>query len=159
MESPPLRRIAPATPAPRMRSLFAALTMPSTSISVMSPCWMRMRSARDFIIHFPAGVWSWLPVLRIMLSVIIHATARFAAQAAFLHVLLEQRIGTVFFAQCLVEIFQDLEADVEADEIHHFERAHGIVETELDGLIDVCGRGDAGFEHGEGFIADERVEA
>src|SRR5208282_5355691 len=38
--------MAPATPAPRMRSLLAALTMASTSMSVMSPNWMRMRSVR-----------------------------------------------------------------------------------------------------------------
>src|SRR5712692_2897734 len=37
---PPLRRIAPATPAPRIRSLLAALTIASTAISVMSP-WVK----------------------------------------------------------------------------------------------------------------------
>src|SRR5258708_21692620 len=36
--SPPLRRIAPATPPRSCRTLFAALTMASTSISVRSPC-------------------------------------------------------------------------------------------------------------------------
>src|SRR5271166_6071583 len=32
-----------------MRSLLAAFTMASTSMSVMSPCWMMMRSVRGFI--------------------------------------------------------------------------------------------------------------
>src|SRR3984893_18807549 len=36
--SPPFRRMAPATPPPSCKSLFAALTMASTSISVRSPC-------------------------------------------------------------------------------------------------------------------------
>src|ERR1700739_2680187 len=91
IDSPPLRRIAPATPARRMRSLFAALTMASTSMSVMSPCWMRMRSVKGFIVRFPAGMGSWFRVLRIILTVIIHATARLAFEAAYPHVLLEQR--------------------------------------------------------------------
>src|SRR5436190_5005145 len=37
IRGPPLRRIAPATPAPRIRSLLAALTIASTATSVMSP--------------------------------------------------------------------------------------------------------------------------
>src|SRR5438105_9931881 len=49
MASPPFRRIAPATPPPRIKSLFAALTMTSVSISVRSPCWMTILSASDFI--------------------------------------------------------------------------------------------------------------
>src|SRR5215472_943916 len=49
MASPPLRRMAPATPPPRIKSLFAALTMASVSISVKSPCWMRILSARGFL--------------------------------------------------------------------------------------------------------------
>src|SRR3990167_541053 len=38
IEGPPFRLIAPATPPPSIRSLFAAFTMASTSISVRSPC-------------------------------------------------------------------------------------------------------------------------
>src|SRR4029077_17756545 len=37
-ESPALRRITPARPPPSLRSLLAALTMASASISVRSPC-------------------------------------------------------------------------------------------------------------------------
>src|SRR6266436_1347934 len=43
------RALSPATPAPRMRSLLAALTMASTSISVRSPCWIWMRSVSAVI--------------------------------------------------------------------------------------------------------------
>src|SRR5205823_7779389 len=39
IDGPPRRRIAPATPPPRTRSLLAALTMASTSCSTRSP-WM-----------------------------------------------------------------------------------------------------------------------
>src|ERR1700683_2046093 len=51
--SPPFRRIAPATPPPNCRSLLAAFTMASVSISVRSPCWMMMRLA-NFMAHPPA---------------------------------------------------------------------------------------------------------
>src|ERR1700688_227440 len=45
ISSPPLRPIAPATPPPSCRSLFAALTMASVSMSVRSPCWITIASA------------------------------------------------------------------------------------------------------------------
>src|SRR5579864_1210078 len=56
MASPPFRRTAPATPPPRIKSLFAALTMASVSISVRSPCWITILSASGFIARafFPA---------------------------------------------------------------------------------------------------------
>src|ERR1700680_5337074 len=38
MPSPALRRMTPARPPPSLRSLLAALTMASTSLSVRSPC-------------------------------------------------------------------------------------------------------------------------
>src|SRR5689334_10729010 len=41
--------MAPATPPPKIKSLFAALTMASVSISVRSPCSMTTFSERDFI--------------------------------------------------------------------------------------------------------------
>src|ERR1700688_973644 len=37
IDGPPFARIAPATPPPRIRSLFAALTIASTGASVRSP--------------------------------------------------------------------------------------------------------------------------
>src|SRR5882757_5190001 len=40
--------MAPATPAPNSKSLFAALTIASTAMSVMSPCWITIRSRIDF---------------------------------------------------------------------------------------------------------------
>ena len=60
-------------------------------------------------------------MVRVVMSVIIHAASRFAAEAAFSNILLEQRTGPIFFAKRLVQIFQDLQPHIEADEIHHFE--------------------------------------
>src|SRR5690348_422532 len=57
ISSPPFRRMAPATPPPKIKSLFAALTMASVSISVRSPCWITILSASGFIASafFPAA--------------------------------------------------------------------------------------------------------
>src|SRR4029077_136745 len=49
-ESPALRRITPARPPPSLRSLLAALTMASASISVRSPCCKTMVSVM-FMAH------------------------------------------------------------------------------------------------------------
>src|SRR5215813_2996428 len=58
---PPLRRIAPATPAPSCKRVLAAFTTASTSASVMSPCW---RTTLDFqLIREVFGFWSLRPVL------------------------------------------------------------------------------------------------
>src|SRR5436190_20871245 len=40
--------MAPATPALSSKSLFAELTIASTAMSVMSPCWITIRSRIDF---------------------------------------------------------------------------------------------------------------
>src|SRR6266852_1509427 len=50
ISSPPLRRMAPATPPPKIKSLLAAFTMASVSISVKSPCWITILSEIDFVI-------------------------------------------------------------------------------------------------------------
>src|SRR5580658_4678387 len=42
--------MAPATPPPSWRSLFAALTMASVSMSVRSPCWMTIFSESPLVI-------------------------------------------------------------------------------------------------------------
>jgi len=82
----------------------------------------------------------------------VDAAARFAAEAALLDVLAEERAGLVFFAEGGVEVFEDFQADVEADEVDHLEGAHRVIEAELDGFVDVGSGGDACFEHGEASL-------
>ena len=96
---------------------------------------------------------------RLVMSVIIHAASTFSAQPAFLNILAQQRIRTIFFAERLMQIFQDLQPDIEPHEIDHLERAHWMIQSQLDGFIDIRGRSDSGFEHGEGFIANQCVDA
>ena len=67
--------------------------------------------------------------------------------------------GAEFLAQRFVQVFEDVQAGVEADEVNQFERTHGMVEAELEGLVDVCGGGDAFLQHVEGFVADDGVDA
>jgi len=75
-------------------------------------------------------------------GIVVDAVAGFAAEAALLDVLAEERAGLVFFAEGGVEVFEDFQADVEADEVDHFEGAHRVIEAELDGFVDVGGGGD-----------------
>src|SRR5438093_495976 len=86
--------MAPATPPPKIKSLFAALTMASVSISVRSPCSMTILSKSDFI----AGVKLLRSRLtfffcRFLLGIIIDSEAclRRAHQLHYLH--LRHRIG------------------------------------------------------------------
>jgi len=92
-------------------------------------------------------------------GIVVHTAAGFAAEAALLDVLAEERAGFVFFTESGVEIFEDFQTDIEADEIDHFKRAHRVIEAELHGFIDVSGGGDACFEHSESFVADKGVDA
>src|SRR5579862_1820323 len=54
---PPLRRIAPATPPPSCRSLFAAFTIASVSISVRSPCEIWIRCAKNAAPTIGSAPW------------------------------------------------------------------------------------------------------
>src|SRR5260370_33110853 len=127
ISSPPLRRMAPATPAPRIKSLLAALTIESVAISVRSPCWITILSAIDFIvesIHFsPAQLC--FSFRGFLFCVIVNATAALAPQPSFLNVLPQQGIRPVLFAQRLMQIFQNLQPHVQPHKINQLERSHG----------------------------------
>src|SRR5260221_401410 len=58
-----------------------------------------------------------------------------------------------------MEIFENFQANIEANEVDHFEGAHRMIQAELDGFVDVGGGGDASFEHRERFVSDERIDA
>src|ERR1700680_2736683 len=153
--------MAPATPPPCRRSLFAALTMASTSISVRSPFSSTTFSAMP--IHAPARR-AVLPapssiLLLLRRGIVVDAAAGFAPEPPGLHVLREQRAGAVLFTQRLVKIFEDAEAHVETDQVHGFEWAHGVVQAELQGLVNVGRAGDAGFQHMERLVADHGVNS
>src|SRR4029450_13560984 len=89
--------------------------------------------------------------------ILIHALSRFAPEAARLHVLCEQRTRAVFLPQAAVQVFQDAEPRVEADEIDELERAHGVIETELQCLVDVARGGHTFHRHVARLGADACV--
>jgi len=79
------------------------------------------------------------------LPVLEHSAAGFAAEAAGFHILRQEGAGAEFFAERFVEVFEDVEAGVEADQVDEFERAHGVVQAEFEGFVDVFGCGDASW--------------
>ena len=89
---------------------------------------------------------------------IVEAAGGFAAEVAGGDVFFEQGAGAVFgVAEAFVEDVHDVHADVEADEVGEFERAHRMVHAELHDGVDGFGRGDA-FHDGVGGFVDQRHE-
>src|SRR6516225_11954052 len=56
-----------------------------------------------------------------------------------------------------MKILENLKTHVESHKVDHLKRAHGMVEPQLDGLVDVGSGSNSRFEHVESFIADESV--
>src|SRR6266850_1207513 len=108
-------------------------------------------------LRFPG--WLGLFLSGFLLRVIVDAAARFAAQASFLHILAQQGIGMILFAERAMQIFKNIEPHVETYKIHELEWAHRMIEAQLQGFVDVLRGCDAGFEHVKGFVADERIDA
>jgi hypothetical protein len=98
-------------------------------------------------------------VRRISGSILVNAFAGFAAEFAFADESLEQLGGAELFADLAVEVFEDGEAHVEADEVRQLERAHGVPVAKLHGLVDVLGAGHAGLEHADGLGAEGHAKA
>jgi hypothetical protein len=57
------------------------------------------------------------------------AAAGFSAEPSRFDVLDQERRGAVFFSEGFLEVFEDAEAGVEADEIDQFERAHWVIQS------------------------------
>src|SRR5579875_3124149 len=86
-------------------------------------------------------------------SVLVEAAAGFAAEPAGGDVFFEQRAGAVFgIAEAVVQNFENVHANVEADEIGEFERAHGMVHAQFHHCVHRFGSGDA-LQYGvSGFV-------
>src|SRR4051812_18414452 len=87
------------------------------------------------------------------LLVFVKTAPRFAAEPTGRDILPQQRRGTIFVvAQFGVQHFGDGQAGVEADEVGQLERAHRMIEAELDALIDVLDRAERFLQREAGFI-------
>src|SRR5712692_9742546 len=94
-----------------------------------------------------------------LLRVFINASPGFPAQAAFLDVTSQQRIGAVLFAERAVQVLENLEPNVQADEIAELEGPHRVIQAQFHRFVDIFGSSDARFEHVESFVSDQRVDA
>src|SRR6516225_3722832 len=91
------------------------------------------------------------------MRVVVDAAPSLPSEPAFLHILTQKWAGTVFLAESAVEVLKNLEAHVESYKVNHLKRAHGMVQPEFNGFVDVGGGSDSGFEHGERLVAYESV--
>src|SRR4030095_869245 len=92
-------------------------------------------------------------------SVIVYAFAHFASEPSFADVLGEQRARPILLAERAVQILEDAETRVEADQIDELERTHRVVQSELERLVDVTWRGDAFHEDVGRRVSQARVDA
>ena len=58
-----------------------------------------------------------------------------------------------------MQIFEDIQPNIKANKIHQLERTHGMIQAQLQRLVDIFRRGDSRFQHVEGFIPNQRVDA
>src|SRR5690349_14045479 len=79
--------------------------------------------------------------------VVVEATSALPAQPARGHHVLELDRGPEPLAVRGVEAGERVEVGVEPVEVTELERSHRVVEGELDGLVDVLGRGQPLLEH------------
>src|SRR5262245_51570835 len=90
-------------------------------------------------------------------SVLIDAATDFAPKAPGPDVLHEQRSRPVLLAHAAMQVLEDAQSRVEADEIDELERAHRMIEAKLQRLVDVARRGHALEQHVERLVANRRV--
>src|SRR5688572_14430412 len=69
--------------------------------------------------------------------VFIDSLADLAPEPPGLDVLREQRTRPVLLPQAPVQVFEDAEARVQADEVHELEGPHRVIQTELQRLVDI----------------------
>lgn len=78
-----------------------------------------------------------------LLRVFTDAFTGFSAQPASLDILHQKGRRTKFFSERFVQVLKNVQTRVESDQVHEFERTHGMVQSQFKGFIDVGGRGDA----------------
>src|SRR6266403_4392095 len=96
---------------------------------------------------------------RFLPQILVDSAPVLPSQPPGLQVLHEQRSRTIFFAKCFVEVFEYLKPGVETDQVHQFERAHGMIKTKLERFVDVRSRGNPLLQHKKGFVAYHRIDA
>ena len=58
-----------------------------------------------------------------------------------------------------MEVFEDMQACIETDQIDQFEWSHRMIETQFERLVYISRRGNSLLQHIEGFVADDGIDA
>src|SRR5579872_1594158 len=96
-----------------------------------------MTESRDWRPLIP-GLCDWTFFFRsLLLRILIHAAASFAPQSSSLDVLNQQRRRPVLFTQAFLHVFENVQTRIQAHQIHQFEWTHGMIESELQGFVDI----------------------
>src|SRR3954471_8212558 len=146
------------SPAPVMITTPTVLSPASVSSAArMAPTVSRSRafltSGRSMMI---VAIDSAISVRTLL--VVIDSASDFSAETTGLDVLRQQRAGAVLLPHAAVQVFEDAEPRVEADEIDQLEGAHRMIQPELQRLVDVARRGPAFHQHEERLVANARVD-
>src|SRR5262245_22287141 len=93
------------------------------------------------------------------LLVLVDALSHFLAEPARLDVFHEQRTGAIFLAKRFVKEIENTQARIETHEINHLEWTHGMIQTELERLVDIAGARYAFLQHEECFVTDDCIDS
>jgi len=77
---------------------------------------------------------------------------RLATQTSGGNHLDDQRTGSEFLSQCLVQVPQHRQASIPTCQIAEFQRPHRMVETHAQRSVDIFGRRRAFLQHVHGFV-------
>src|SRR5262249_5717593 len=91
--------------------------------------------------------------------IFVDALAGLASEAARLHVLHNEVVRPVALAERREQELEDRQPRVQPDQVDQLERAHRVVQAELQRLVDVARGRHALLEHAERLVADQRVDA
>src|SRR5260221_14503578 len=88
----------------------------------------------------------------LLVGILVDTSSGFLSQPSCLNILNQQWCRLIFFTQSLVQVVEDMETSVEADQIHQVKRPHGMVQSQLQSFINIFCRGNSSSQHVERFI-------
>src|SRR6185437_12294502 len=94
-----------------------------------------------------------------LLGVLVNTATALSSESSSFDVLHQEWRRAVLVAQSSMQVFEDMQAGVEAHQVHQFKGAHRMVQPELQRLVDVAGRSNSLLQHVERFVADHRIDA
>src|SRR4029079_13799777 len=93
-----------------------------------------------------------------LLWIFVDTSADFFAETPRLNVFDQKGRGPVFFTERLMQKVENIQTRIQTHQVDHLKRTHGMVQSELQRLINIAGAGDAFLQHIESFVPDERID-